>query len=1042
MALGGPVSLTFKRYFRLQAAILPVILFAAAISAMRAQTPSPTQAAAPVTTPAADATTTAAQPNVDSATALREAFVAPPDDSRIMVRWWWFGPSVTKDELDRELHAMKAGGIGGVETQPVYPLALDDPVTGFHNFPYMSDEFLGDLRFASDKARELGMRFDLTLGSGWPFGGPNIPITEAAGMLRVVAVPVSVGDPELNPGAPSVEVPDIGTGEKLLAVFLVDGENPPSSATGGNKPSLEGAEMLAPATMNDGRVFLPADTTDSHDVLFFIASRTGMQVKRPAVGAEGFVLDHYDRNAIETHLHTVGDKLLAALGPNPPYAVFSDSLEVYESNWTGDFLEQFQKRRGYDLTPYLPALVGDIGPNTDAVRHDWGKTLTELANDNYLTPFREWADAHGTKFRSQNYGTPPVTLSSNELVDLAEGEGYNWNGFSAVRWASSANHLYGRTVTSSETWTWLHSPVFRARPIDMKAGADLYFLEGSNQLIGHGWPYSPPSAGEPGWRFYAAAVFDDHNPWYAVMPDVTRYLQRVSFLLRQGKPMNDVALLLPTDDAWSKFNALVGGPEMPPHVYFSPILTHVPNGGAPGAAGPNFPRVAPAAPPLGTSISVNQTMVPLLGNKVIPQILGAGFNLDFIDADAIDKVGIPYRVLILPGITRLPLATYRKIEAFAKAGGIVIATRSLPSLAPGMQEAATDTPEIAALSEILFHASGAAGHFVADESDLGKTLAQLTRPDMALSHESPEVGFVHRKLEYGDLYFVANTSNHLVDTQATFRVASEQAEIWDPISGTRTAVDATHSAPGGAATSTVDLTLAPYQSLVVVFMNDKEREATAKDRTTYRVKKGIGKQTEMPAPVDLGTNWSVTYTGLGAASGSSITMDQLHSWTDDAETKYYSGQAVYEKTVSVPAAMIKPGIKVIIDFGPGTVIEKPVARATVGDGTGSGGLRLQAWIESPVREAAQVFVNGNAAGDVWLPPYEVDVTRLVHAGDNKIKVVVANLAINEMAGKALPDYRLLNLKYGERFEAQDLSGLMPLPSGILGDPKLVARPAE
>jgi len=133
---------------------------------------------------------------------------------------------------------------------------------------------------------------------------------------------------------------------------------------------------------------------------------------------------------------------------------------------------------------------------------------------------------------------------------------------------------------------------------------------------------------------------------------------------------------------------------------------------------------------------------------------------------------------------------------------------------------------------------------------------------------------------------------------------------------------------------------------------------------------------------------------------------------------------------------------VILDFGQGTVVEKPAARAAVGDGTGSGGLRLQAWIESPVREVAQVYVNDTAAGDIWLPPYEVDVTSLVHPGDNKLKVVVANLAINEMAGKALPDYRLLNLEYGERFESQDLSGLLPLPSGILGDPKLVARPPE
>jgi hypothetical protein len=108
-------------------------------------------------------------------------------------------------------------------------------------------------------------------------------------------------------------------------------------------------------------------------------------------------------------------------------------------------------------------------------------------------------------------------------------------------------------VISSETWTWLHSPVFRATPLDMKAEADIHFLQGINQLVGHGWPYSPPEAGEPGWRFYAAAVFNQHNPWWIVMPDITKYLQRVSWILRQGTPANDVAVYLPTHDAFAGF---------------------------------------------------------------------------------------------------------------------------------------------------------------------------------------------------------------------------------------------------------------------------------------------------------------------------------------------------------------------------------------------------------------------------------------------------------------------------------------------------------
>ena len=71
---------------------------------------------------------------------LTESFAHPPDDSRIMMRWWWFGPGVTKPEIQHELEQMKAAGIGGVEIAVLYPLALDDSQTGFHNLPYLSDE--------------------------------------------------------------------------------------------------------------------------------------------------------------------------------------------------------------------------------------------------------------------------------------------------------------------------------------------------------------------------------------------------------------------------------------------------------------------------------------------------------------------------------------------------------------------------------------------------------------------------------------------------------------------------------------------------------------------------------------------------------------------------------------------------------------------------------------------------------------------------------------------------------------------------------------
>ena len=870
---------------------------------------------------------------------LRRAFERPPDDARVTVRWWWFGPSVTKPELERELLSMKQGGIGGFEVQPTYPLALDDPQRGLRNFPFLSDEFLDDLRFTAEKAHELGLRFDLTLGSGWPFGGPHIPIAQAAGRLRVERVPVP-------PFAAKVPLPKIEEGEKLLAAFLARGDRQQFSAEG----------MTRLANINNGALLVPAETSAGRVVLYFISSRTRQTVKRPAVGAEGWVLDHYDRAAIDTHLKLVGEPLLKAAGQNPPYAIFSDSLEVYGSDWTGNFLEEFQKRRGYDLTPYLPALAGDIGDQTKAIRHDWGRTLTELANENYLAPVTAWAKQHGTRFRAQSYGIPPVALSSYALVDLPEGEGSQWRRFTATRWAASASHLYGRPITSSETWTWLHSPVFRATPLDMKAEADLHFLQGINQLVGHGFPYSPPEAGEPGWHFYAAAVFNDHNPWWLVMPDITLYLQRVSFLLRQGQPANDVALYLPTDDAYAGFA-------------------------------------------LGRD-SVNQAMDGLLGPNVIPQILDAGYNFDYIDDGAIAHGGVPYRILILPGVERIPLATLWRLEEFVAKGGILVATRRTPSLAPGFKEAESETPKIRELSRALFEAPGARGHLVTDETKLGEQLHAALAADVATA---PEIGFVHRKLEYGDIYFLANTSNHPVHSQATFRITGLEAAWWDPFTGKVT----------GAGGNRIDLDLAPYESRVVVF--SKERVANRPAPTG-----------PVPARVDLSSGWKVTFAG----SSEPVEMTALRSWTEDAERKYFSGRATYEKTVTIDRAMADSKRPLFLNFGEGTPVTAQDRRS------GSG---MRAMLESPVRESAVVYVNGKPAGSVWRPPYEVDVSGLLHAGENTIRVVVANLAINEMAKGPMPDYKALNAKYGERFQDQDTANIQPLPSGLLGPVRLMAK---
>jgi alpha-L-rhamnosidase len=898
---------------------------------------------------------------------LKDSFAHPPDDARIMMRWWWFGPAVTKSEIRRELEQMKSAGIGGVEIATLYPLALDDTQGGFHNMPFLSDEHLDALRFAALEARKLGLRVDITLGSGWPFGGPHIPISEAAGTMRIETV-------EIPSGVRSIAVPSVTTDERLEAVFLVPGSN--------HAPDVRDGTQIPEPVIDHGRLQIPSPLNAPHAAVFFISSRTGMTVKRPAIGAEGFVLDHYDKQAIETHLHAVGDRFMEAFGEHPPYAVFSDSLEDDGSDWTPKLLQEFQRRRGYDLTPHLLALIADVGPETSAIRHDWGKTLTELADQNYLQPLQEWARAHHTLFRSQTYGFPPVTLSSNQYEDLPEGEGkatvLMWRQFSDTRWAASAGHLFGKPVISSETWTWLHSPAFQATPLDMKAEADLHFLQGINQLVGHGWPYSPDMAGEPGWRMYAAGAFNAHNPWWFAMADLAAYLQRVSFALRQGKPASDVALLLPNDDAWAHFT--VNGR------WSSPV-----------AAKTGFSD-------LGNDVSIDESMDGLLGHKVIPEILDAGFNLDFIDADAIDKLGIQYPILVLPGIERIPLVTYRKIEQYAMQGGTVVATRQLPSKSPGRLNADSESRQIQEISRRLFRATGGLGRFVEEENQLGVALASHSTPDLRFSPKSPEIGFIHRKLSGGDIYFIANTANHTVQTQAQFRDEKSNAESWDPFTGRTSRI--TNAAQ-------IAIALQPYESRLIVFTNDASKE---EPETAFAPQSKY---------VDISSDWKLTFSDLNQT----ITMAKLHSWSDEEAFKYYSGRVAYSKTIDVPAEILRG--PVVLDFGEGT-------RVPILDPLPT--MNMRAYLEGPVREAAEVHVNGQRVGVVWHPPYSIELTKWLKPGKNELTIVAGNTAINSLAGHAVPDYRLLNDRYGERFLPQGMDHLQPLPSGIVGKLQLRVTP--
>lgn len=906
-----------------------------------------------------------AQRGAETIAQVYGGFRVPPPEARPMVRWWWFGAAVEKPEILREMQQMKADGIGGAELAFVYPVVVDDPKRGLENLPFLSPAMLEEVRYAQAEGRKLGLRMDVTLCSGWPYGGPATTLAEAAERLRTIEVAV-------RPGQTMVRVPELKDGESLISVSVVRG------APGGwDATTARSLQVMA----GEGHMEV---AEYPRTVLFFVEGHTRQKVKRAAVGAEGYVLDPFNAAAVATHLRAVGEPLVRAFGDAPPYAVFSDSLEAYGADWTPNLPAEFLRRRGYDLLPHLPELLAGGSVAADTVRHDYGMTLTELVNGSYLTQINDWALAHHTRFRSQTYGTPAVSFSSQRLVGLAEGEGPQWREFSTLRWATSANHVFGGNVTSGESFTWLHSPVFRATPLDMKTEADIDFIMGENQFIFHGWPYSAPQVSEPGWSLYAAAALNDHNPWHPVMPYVAEYIARLSYLMRQGKPANQVAVLLPTDDAWAKFS--------------------------PG------------------KVSITDGMTRLIPPTLTAAILSAGYNFDFIDADAIDSGGVGHPVLVLPAMDRIPAPTLEKIARFAAEGGRVVAVGRIPSMSPegkplsipAVCAGAAKGPGAGACHPLFDPAQRT---FVPDAAGLRDALKQALAPDFELVNAEgvtrSEIGFIRRTLPVGDIYFVVNTGNRTVDVTATFGTKYAAGEEWNLDSADVTRASAKEQ----------QIHLAPYESRLFVFSDA---------RTSVRGARAPERQKKL---ADLSEDWKVRFVGLQR----SVNETKLMDWTADSSTLHYSGEAIYTRAFSLTASSLKRPVFLKIGGGVATagdarmLPEEDVANThqVPNQAVTLPGPGMRAAYDPPIREAALVSVNGRSVGALWHPPYILDVYGFVKPGGNRIEIRVYNTALN--AWSALPPHHYSSViaRYGDRFQMQDMDKVRPVPSGLLGSVELV-----
>ena len=435
--------------------------------------------------------------------------------------WWWLGSAVDRENIAKELRRYHDAGLGGVHLIPIYG------AKGYESryISYLSPKWMEMLRFTIEEARRLDMDVDMTLGTGWCFGGPNVPEHHSGLRATCKIIDVPAGGKLETRFAP-------GT---VLALVAYDAKGKPTEITA--RVDAKGQVTWKPAN-------------GAWKVYAVLEKSSRVKVKRAAPGGEGFMLNPFYGEAIENYLHRFDEAFDKYDGPKPR-AIYHDSYE-YHSEWSPDLFAEFEKRRGYRLQDHLPQMFGSGTDDTTArVKCDYRETISDMMVENFMPAWTGWAAEHDMQSRNQAHGSPGNLLDLYGAASIPETEMFSRDREMLVcKFASSAAHVTGgRPLVSSETGTWL-SEHFTETLGDMKRLVDELFVSGINHVFYHGTCYSPDEAAWPGWLFYAATEMNPRNSIWHDVPALNAYITRCQSVLQDGQPDNDILLYWPIHDLW------------------------------------------------------------------------------------------------------------------------------------------------------------------------------------------------------------------------------------------------------------------------------------------------------------------------------------------------------------------------------------------------------------------------------------------------------------------------------------------------------------
>lgn len=842
-------------------------------------------------------------------------------------RWWWMGSAVDADNLQRNITEYAKTGIGTLEITPIYGVTGNER----NELKYLSEGWMNALKTCQQIADEQHVDIDMNGGTGWPFGGPWVKTSEAAGKLVTKSETLTAdGSTEITF---SVKSPEGNAPLNKVMGFQQDGDQQVVELT--SLVENNTLKWMAPAGQ-----WLIIAVYDGH---------TGQQVKRAAPGGEGPVLDHYDADAVKNYL-THFDQAFESTDARWPHTFFNDSYEVYGADWTPKMFSEFEKYRGYKLEEHMDQLLG-LGKRKDAnnqVLADYRQTLSDMLLNNFIRQWTAWAHSHGATTRNQGHGSPGNLIDFYAAVDIPEIEGFgitdfkikglrtdpgftsaNLSDLATLKYASSAAHLTGKKMTSSETFTWL-AEHFRVSLSQMKPDVDLMFIAGVNHIFFHGTTYSPQEAAWPGWKFYASVDMSPTNSIWRDAPSFMQYATRCQSFLQMGLPDNDVLVYAPFQDAMHK------------------------NSGANAARLQLF------------DINTLSQKIPSMATAV-NNLEKAGLDCDFI-SDALllettfkdgvlqTAAGTRYRALVIPVKTNIPQSVVDHLTALESQGAKIVYGTEMTTIASlGLQ-------------------------------------GEEIRTQLGLR-------MIRRQNDTGHHYFVTNLSPTDARGMVSLAVPFQSAALFNPMTG---AIKQAYIEDGK-----VWISLKSGESLILQTYN-----------TTLSLAEKDVPVTEMDG-ISILSKWKLSFTDdtYAPQTPGSYDLDKPLAWEQlDAATASLMGTGVYETTFTVEPRVLA---------------------------LGNAGMRIDL---GDVRESARVYINNEYVGCAWSAPFMLDCSRLLHEGENSLRIEVTNLPANRIRQMDLDgvkwrifkDVNILDVVNGNTSQSNiTYNNWSLVPSGLNSDVKLV-----